>query len=100
MDDLVKMMEETGLPFAYDHFEEGEAPEPPFVCYLLPQSNHFSAKSISNCIPTVRTCRQNRKWKPCWISMAFFMRNPRYGLKAKSCMKSCIHLRWRFRHGK
>ena len=25
MDDLVKMMEETGLPFAYDHFEEGEA---------------------------------------------------------------------------
>lgn len=29
MDDLVKMMEETGLPFAYDHFEEGEAPEPP-----------------------------------------------------------------------
>ena len=38
MDDLVKMMEETGLPFAYDHFEEGEAAEPPFVCYL-----HFSA---------------------------------------------------------
>ena len=67
MDDLVKMMEETGLPFAYDHFEEGEAAEPPFVCYLLPQSNHFSAdgkvylKTISNCIPTVRTCRQNRK---------------------------------------
>jgi hypothetical protein len=43
MDDLVKMMEETGLPFAYDHFEEGEAAEPPFACYLLPQSNHFSA---------------------------------------------------------
>lgn len=43
MDDLVKMMEEIGLPFAYDHFEEGEAAEPPFVCYLLPQSNHFSA---------------------------------------------------------
>ena len=37
------LMEETGLPFAYDHFEEGEAAEPPFVCYLLPQSNHFSA---------------------------------------------------------
>ena len=44
MDDLVKMMEETGLPFAYDHFEEGEAAEPPFVCYLLPQSNHFSTE--------------------------------------------------------
>lgn len=43
MDDLIKMVEETGLPFAYDHFEEGETPKPPFVCYLLPQSNHFSA---------------------------------------------------------
>lgn len=43
MDDLLKLLEETGIPFAYDHFAEGEAPDPPFICYLLPQSNHFSA---------------------------------------------------------
>ena len=43
MDDLVKILEETGIPFAYDHFAEGESPDPPFICYLLPQSDNFSA---------------------------------------------------------
>ena len=43
MDDLVKLLEETGIPFAYDHFAEGESPEPPFLCYLLPGSSNFSA---------------------------------------------------------
>ena len=39
----MKLLEETGIPFAYDHFAEGESPDPPFICYLLPQSDHFSA---------------------------------------------------------
>ena len=43
MDDLVRLLEETGIPFAYDHFAEGESPDPPFICYLLPQSGNFSA---------------------------------------------------------
>ena len=43
MVDLVKLLEETGIPFAYDHFAEGESPEPPFLCYLLPGSSNFSA---------------------------------------------------------
>lgn len=43
MDDLLAMLNEMGIPFAYDHFAEGESPEPPFICYLLPQSNNFSA---------------------------------------------------------
>ena len=43
MDDLLRLLEETGIPFAYDHFAEGESPDPPFICYLLPQSNNFSA---------------------------------------------------------
>lgn len=43
MDDLVRLLEETGIPFAYDHFAEGESPNPPFICYLLPQSDNFSA---------------------------------------------------------
>ena len=29
--------------YAYDHFAEGESPDPPFICYLLPQSDNFSA---------------------------------------------------------
>ena len=43
MDELLAMLNEVGIPFAYDHFTEGESPEPPFICYLLPQSDHFSA---------------------------------------------------------
>ena len=44
MDDLIRLLEETGIPFAYDHFAEGESPDPPFICYLLPQSDNFSAE--------------------------------------------------------
>ena len=43
MDELLKILKETEIPFAYDHFAEGESPQPPFICYLLPGSNNFSA---------------------------------------------------------
>lgn len=43
MDDILAMLRETALPFAYDHFAEGESPEPPFICYLVPGSNNFAA---------------------------------------------------------
>ena len=43
MDKLIQMLTESGLPFAYDHFAEGESPEPPFLCYLLPGSDNFAA---------------------------------------------------------
>ena len=43
MDELVKIIEEMGIPVAYDHFAEGESPDPPFLCYLLPGSDNFAA---------------------------------------------------------
>ena len=43
MDELLLMLSEMQIPFAYDHFAEGESPDPPFICYLLPGSNNFSA---------------------------------------------------------
>lgn len=43
MDELVKIIGEIGIPFAYDHFAEGESPAPPFLCYLLPGSDNFAA---------------------------------------------------------
>ena len=43
MDDILAMLRETALPFAYDHFAEGESPEPPFICYLVSGSNNFAA---------------------------------------------------------
>lgn len=43
MDELVKIIEEMRIPFAYDHFAEGESSDPPFLCYLLPGSDNFAA---------------------------------------------------------
>lgn len=43
MEELLKIIKETGIPFAYDHFAEGESPDPPFICYLLPGSDNFAA---------------------------------------------------------
>lgn len=40
---VTKILEELGLPFAYDHFAEGESPETPFICYLSPGSDNFAA---------------------------------------------------------
>lgn len=49
MDDLIAMLGKMGIPYAYDHFAEGESPEPPFICYLLPESNNFSADGVVYC---------------------------------------------------
>ena len=43
MEELLSILGETQIPFAYDHFAEGESPDPPFICYLLPGSNNFAA---------------------------------------------------------
>ena len=43
MDELVRIITEMNIPFAYDHFAEGESPYPPFICYLIPGSDNFAA---------------------------------------------------------
>lgn len=43
IENLVEMLQEMNIPFAYDHFAEGESPKPPFICYLLPGSDNFAA---------------------------------------------------------
>ena len=43
IEELAAMLQEMDIPFAYDHFAEGESPEPPFICYLLPGSDNFAA---------------------------------------------------------
>ena len=46
MEELVRIIEEMGIPFAYDHFAEGESPDPPFICYLLPDDDNFAADGM------------------------------------------------------
>ena len=38
-----EMMQEMELPFAYQHYAEGESPAPPFLLFLSPGENTFSA---------------------------------------------------------
>ena len=42
-DDVITMLEEAGLPIAYDHFAEGESPDPPFLVFLYPGSDNMFA---------------------------------------------------------
>ena len=43
MEKLIEIMNKVGIPFAYDHFAVGESPDPPFICYLTPNSDNFAA---------------------------------------------------------
>ena len=40
---VMNLARETELPFAYDHFAEGESPDPPFLLFLFPRSDNFAA---------------------------------------------------------
>lgn len=42
-DDITNMLKGAGLPLAYDHFAEGESPEPPFLIFLFPGSDNMFA---------------------------------------------------------
>ena len=35
-EEIMAVMEEIGLPYAYHHFAEGESPDPPFAVFLYP----------------------------------------------------------------
>lgn len=41
--EVFQMVKEAGFPAAYHHFEEGQSPDPPFLVYLYPGTNNFSA---------------------------------------------------------
>jgi hypothetical protein len=42
-DDITNMLKEAELPLAYDHFAEGESPDPPFLIFLFPGSDNMFA---------------------------------------------------------
>lgn len=44
--EVYQMVKEAGLPTAYHHFEEGQSPDPPFLVYLYPETNHFAADGV------------------------------------------------------
>ena len=42
-EEVMQMLSKLDIPFVYDHFAEGESPDPPFICFLFPGSENFSA---------------------------------------------------------
>ena len=47
MEEVIKILKEIDIPFAYDHFAEGESPSPPFICYLTPGTDNCAADGIA-----------------------------------------------------
>lgn len=45
-EEVMQMLDETEIPYAYDHFAEGESLDPPFICFLFPGSDNFAADNI------------------------------------------------------
>ena len=45
-ENVLAMLKELNLPVAYDHFAEGESPDPPFICFLYPQNAPLGADNI------------------------------------------------------
>lgn len=43
LEDVMEILEETGYPIAYHHFEEGQEPELPYIVYLSPQTENVMA---------------------------------------------------------
>lgn len=41
--EVAAMIGSLGVPNAYDHFDEGTATAPPFICFFYPGSNDFVA---------------------------------------------------------
>ena len=41
--EILSILSEIDLPYAYDHFAEGESPDPPFMVFLFPRSDNFGA---------------------------------------------------------
>ena len=56
--EVFEVLEELSLPIAYDHFAEGESPDPPFLCFLYPRNLPTGADNTVYPMPKT----------PCWNS--------------------------------
>lgn len=75
-EELTAMLKEVNLPFAYDHFAEGESPDPPFFVFLIPSEETFGADNIvyasfpqmtSSIMSRIPTPATTVIWRPRWF---------------------------------
>ena len=67
-DKIIEMLEEVGIPFAYDHFAEGESPDPPFLIFQIPGSDNFHAddkvyEKLSTLVLELYTEKKDPAWE-------------------------------------
>lgn len=43
LEDAVKILRETGLPVAYDHYSVQDAPDPPYIAVTMDSTDNFFA---------------------------------------------------------
>lgn len=54
--EIARLVASVGLPWAYDHFTEDDAPGgPPFICFTYPETNNFMADGVV--YASIRTLR-------------------------------------------
>ena len=46
LNEIKGILQAAHLPLAYHHFAEGESPDPPFIIFLSPGSDNFSADGV------------------------------------------------------
>ena len=61
-EETMAMLQEADLPLAYDHFAEGESPDPPFLVFLFPESENVFAddRNRKTSLLTIRSTRRSR----------------------------------------
>ena len=105
MEGIVELLSECGYPFAYDHFAEGHAADPPFICYLIPRDDNFAADGIAYHKINVVHIELYTDKKDLAVEGKveavldghgiFFMTGLKPGSSQRNCTRSFIHLKWR-----
>lgn len=98
-DEVITMLEEAGLPLAYDHFAEGESPEPPFLVFLYPGTdNLFADDTVYQKINELnielytdaKDPETETRIEDILIAHDLPYENPRCGSSRRSCTRSYI----------
>jgi len=98
-------LKETGILFAYDHFVEGESPEPPFVCYLMPQSDNFDADGMVyhkitganiELYSDIKDPLVEQRLEDALDKRRIFYNKSETWIESENCMRSFTNLTWRW----
>ncbi len=103
MEKIIEILNQFGIPFAYDHFSEGEAPDPPFICYMIPSTDNFAADgTVYLDIDVVNielyTDKKDPELEKKLQGLLTESRRMKRGSNLRSCTKWFMNLKWRLKN--